>query len=794
MTPASPSPAAGTLPPGAGARPAAQVGVRPCTHCGTPMEVGADDQGGPIYCCHGCELASEIISGSGLEAWYAEREAPAPRPGLAQARGWSQVAQETLEDGSSRATLCIDGLQCASCTWVTEEVMRRVPGVKEARVSYATGRAEVVWAPDAVDLDAVLSRVQALGYRPLAATAPETDQATRDLLVRLGVAVFAAMNVMMLSASVYLGWVEGMDPAYEALFRWVNLALATPVALWSAAPWFRSAWNGLKAGVLHMDLPISLGVGVLYAHGVVATVVVHTDGYLDSLCMLVALLLAGRLVDHRGRRRTAEAATALAAEAPRTARRRVGVDGARTEIVGPDALVIGDLVEVAAGEEVAADGTVVSGAASVEMSLLTGESEPAQVAAGDRVVAGGVLADGNLVVRVDAAGSETLLARMARGLREATDRPIEERPSDRLAPWFTGAVLGVSALTFGGWWALAGLGPALEATIAVLVVACPCALSLARPLATAAGLGAAARRGLLFRSGDALHALARVDTVVLDKTGTVTGGHPVVVEADDATIRIAAGIERSSIHPVARAIVAEATRRGIAIPQGTGVTEVPGEGIRGWVDGVCWTIRRGAEPGTVEVVGAGTIALRDTLRPDAARTIAALQAAGLRVSLLTGDHPAVARRIARAAGIDTVEAGVSPEDKVARILALQAAGRTVLFVGDGLNDGPALGAADVGLAMGGGAASSVLAADAVVAAESVRPVLAGVLAARAAATATERNLRRSVLYNILAVGGAVLGLVNPLVAAVLMPLSSGLVLAGALAVERKVRRGLEGSP
>lgn len=786
-------PAPGGRPPVPGA-PASAEGVRPCTHCDTPMEVGPDDTGGPVYCCHGCELAAEIISGAGLGAWYDEREAPAPRPGVAQARGWDQVPREDLPDGTRRATLCIDGLACASCTWVTEEVMKRVPGVAGARVSYATGRAEVQWDPQATDLDAVLSRVQALGYRPRAVAEAARDDTTRDLMVRLGVAVFSAMNVMMLSVGVYLGWFSGMDEGYAALFRWTNLALATPVALWSAAPYFRGAWNGLRAGILHMDLPISLGVAVLYGHGLVATVVLHQEGYLDSLCMLVALLLAGRLVDHRGRRRTAEAATALAAQAPRVARRRVGEDAEQIEVVQPGALVRGDRIEVAAGEEVAADGVVDEGSGSVEMSLLTGESEPARVRPGDRVVAGAVLQDGALVVRVDAAGADTLLARMAEGLREATDRPVESRSSDKLAPWFTGAVLGIATLTLAGWWALVGPGPALEATIAVLVVACPCALSLARPLATAAGLGAAARRGLLFRSGDALHRLATVDTVVLDKTGTVTGGHPVVVDADDAVLRLAAGVERSSIHPVARAIVAEATRRGIAIPRSHGVQEIAGQGIRGWVDGVCWTIQRGGTPGTVEVVGAGTITLRDTLRPDATRTLAALQALGVEITLLTGDHAVVARRIARAAGIDRVVAGVSPDEKAAWIRDARAQGRVVLFVGDGLNDGPALAEADVGLAMGGGAASSVLAADAVVAAESLRPVLAGMLAAREAAAATTKNLRRSILYNIVAVAGAVLGLVNPLVAAVLMPLSSGLVLAGALAVERRVRRGLAVSP
>lgn len=765
--------------------------VRPCTHCATPMETALAPPD-PCFCCHGCEAAWAILHDAGLDRYYAEREAPGPRPGEAPARGWDAVTPEPRPDGTVRAVVCVDGLVCASCTWVTEQVLQKQVGVAGATVSYATGRAEIVWDPARTDLDRILSPVSALGYRPRALDAARGPGPDRDLLLRLGVAAFSAANVMMLAVAVYLGWFSGMSEAYGELFRVVSLVLATPAALWSAQPFFRGAWNGLRHGVLHMDLPVSIGVAVLYGHGLVATLLWHEDAYLDSLTMLVALLLAGRLVDQRGRRRTADAALALAAEAPRTARRMVGATG--TEVVRPAALVPGDRLEVGAGEEIAADGVVLSGTGAVQMGLLTGEAEPAPVAAGDPVVAGAVLAEGALVVQVERAGRDTLLSRMAEGLREAADRPVEAAAADRVAPWFTAATLVAATGTFAGWAWAAGTGPALTATIAVLVVACPCALALARPLATAAGLGAAARRGLLFRSGDALHALATVDTVVLDKTGTVTGGRPVVVEADDAVLRVAAGLERHSVHPIARAIVEEACARGIALPSGSGIVETAGEGIRGWVDGVCWTIRRGERPGTVEVVGLGTIALRDALRPDAARTIADLRALGLEVVLLTGDHPAVAHRIARAAGIDRVVADARPDDKAAFLQALKAEGRRPLFVGDGLNDGPALTAATVGLAMGTGAASSVLAADAVVAAPSLRPVLAGVRAARAAAAAVQGNLRRSLAYNAAAVTGAAAGLVNPLVAAVLMPLSSGLVLAGALGVERAVRRAERAAP
>jgi Cu+-exporting ATPase len=379
---------------------------------------------------------------------------------------------------------------------------------------------------------------------------------------------------------------------------------------------------------------------------------------------------------------------------------------------------------------------------------------------------------------------------MAGELALAADRPGPETLPDRIAPWFTAATLLIAVLATAAW-SLRDLGTGLGVGMAVLVVACPCALALAGPLTAAAGLGAAARRGLLVRGADALRSLAEVEVVALDKTGTLTRGEPAVVEADDAALRLAAGLERGSVHPIARAIVAEAVRRGIPLPLATDIVETPGVGIEGVIDGRRCTARSGG-PGVVEV-GGMRIRLADRLRPDAARTVAALQAGGRRVVLLTGDHAEVAASMARSAGIDEVVAGADPAAKRAWIAARRAEGRRVLFVGDGLNDGPALAEADVGIAMGGGATASVLVADAVVAVEGLAPVLAGLRAAEASTAALRGGALRSVSYNALAVGLAVAGLVNPLVAALLMPLSSAMVLLGAASVERRVARAERGS-
>ncbi len=728
-------------------------------------------------------MADAIIRGAGLERYYADREAFAPRP-EPLAGGWDALPMEPGPSGSCELRLAIDGLRCASCVWVAENVLQRTVGVEEATVSYATGRATLRWDPERVRLGELTGRIAALGYRPR--LLGEEARPDRDLLLRLGVAAFAAANVMMFAAALYAGWLGGMEARFIALFQWVSLVLATPVALWSATPFYAGAWSGLRNGVLHMDVPIALAIVVLYAQGLVGTLL-GVDTYLDSLTMLVALLLAGRVLESRGRRRASEAAVTLASTVPGTARR---LTEGSVETVSSGDLEPGDRVAVGAGEELPADGVVADGEATVRMALLTGEAAPVAVGPGDRVWAATLLVDGSLVMEVTEAAEETVIHRMADELRAAADRGTKPSSTDRIAPWFTGATLLVAAGTFVGWWLAAGAGVALTTAVAVLVVACPCALALSRPLAAAAGLGAAARRGLLFRSAEALLELGDVDVVALDKTGTVTAGALDVIGAGDEDLRVAAGLERFSRHPVALAIVREAATRGIPLPEATEVREEAGAGISGVVHGRQWRIKSGGAD-VVVLEGAdgyrGLIRLGDLVRPDSQRAVERLRDLGAEVGLLTGDADEVGRRIAEGAGITVVETRVGPEAKAAWVRTKQELGARVLFAGDGLNDGPALAAADVGVAMGSGAASSILTADGVLASGSILPLATGILASRACRQAIRRNQTRSIVYNVSAVTAAAAGLVNPLVAAVLMPLSSAMVVWGASRVESWVR-------
>ena len=742
-----------------------------CAHCGLPVEGCADEV---LYCCSGCELAAQIVSEAGVEAWYAERESAAPRP---ERRPLPSLPIEKMPDGTASLSFRVQGIRCSSCVWLVERVLEATPGVSHVRVSYGTGRAELAFDPETVGSDTLLQRVQQLGYQPapLGAEAPRDD----SLLVRLGVSVFLAANIMLMAVSLYLGWLNALDAVPAALFRWASLLLSVPLALWAAEPFHSGAWRALKSGHLHMDLPISLAVTVLFLHGCWATFQ-GTEGYLDSLAMLVTLLLAGRVLDQRGRRAATQAAATLASSTP--SRARALVDGQPVEMPAKE-LRPGMKVILSLGEELAADGIVLQGSGMVRTAQLTGESRPLPITVGQTLLAGSSLVQGNLVLRVERAGEQTRLAQMAQGLLQANDRPQAPDVMDRIAPWFTAGTLAVAALTAIGS-ALAGV-PVLPPLIAVLVVACPCALSLARPLCSAVGLGRAADNGLLARSGDALLALDGVDVVVLDKTGTLTEGTPAVTQAEDHILRLAAGVERASIHPVAHAVLAACQERGIAIPLGTALCETPGFGMDGRVDGQAVRVQQDG-PGRLMVYvdeqAAGCIHLKDRLRPEAAQTLAALQALGPQVQMLTGDHGDIAQEIAAQAGISQVFARATPEQKAEHIRGLQAQNKRVLFIGDGVNDGLALAQADVAVAMSTGAGSSVMVADCVIAWPSLAPLLAGMQAARAAKQATQKNLRRSIAYNILAVSAAAFGLVNPLVAAILMPLSSGMVLLGAARV------------
>ena len=759
-----------------------------CAHCGDLVRVDAAHfRNDKPYCCQGCLTVARMVEEHGWGDFYVQRDGFSPRPDnsvrpQAEAAASALAPDVLQEDCLQSLKFRVDGIQCAACVWLVEKALSEQPGVQAAQVSYGNGIARLQWNPEQTSLTDIMATVQTLGYRP--APVHTEKQADRGLLSRLGVAAFCAGNVMTVSIALYAGWFDGMEPRYYRMFEWLALALATPAVTYSAQPFFTRAWTGLRMGILSMDVPIALAVVIMFVHGLVA-IVTGGHAYMDSLTMLIALLLGGRWVEEAGRTRADRAADAVSGRLPAMARR---VTDAGVEDVPASSLAVGDRVIVGLGSIVPADGTVVAGNAALDSSALTGEAEPVATILGSRVSAGAMVVDGQVELLVVAAGEDTLLATMARRISDgSTSASSVVRFSDRVAPLFTGLTLAVATATFGGWAWFVGPAAAIAPTVAVLVTACPCALALATPAALSVAMGAAARRGAWIRDADAVIRLAKIDRVLLDKTGTLTEGSRRVVDAADAPLQLAAAVERGSTHPVARAIATAARERGLALLPSSDVHEEAGRGITGVVDGQ--RIRVEAAPGGVRVFAddraIGDIELRDVERVGAT----ADARLPVPVEIVSGDNAAAVHAAAVGIGAQAWFAQTTPDQKVILVEERQRSGDSVMFVGDGINDAAAIAEASVGVAMSSGTPAAVLAADIVVFSPSLRPLEMLLRLGTQTERALRLNAALSITYNVTAVAAAAAGLVNPLIAAILMPVSSAVVIAGALSIEWRMSHG-----
>jgi Cu2+-exporting ATPase len=722
---------------------------------------------------------------------------------------------------SAETGLFLEGLRCAGCVRRVEQALAGAPGVEQASVQFATQRALLRYDPARTDPARLAALVSGLGYEavpydPAVLERPALRSA-REALVRVLVAAFLAANVMLLSVALYIGSYSDLDAATRRGLRWLAVALSLPAVTWCAAPFWRGAWSGLRRRALTMDVPVVLGATTAFAVSVAGTLAETRHLYIDSASMIVFLILLGRTVEGRARARAAGAVERLAALRPTRAWRR-GPRG--LEETPTSALQPGDRVVVPPGESIPADGRVVAGASEVDEALLSGESLPLLRRAGDAVTGGTRNLLEEIEVEVGAALREGTLARLGALLeRAAAEKPALQRLADRIASRFAPAVIAVAAATALGW-ALAG-APPLEVALraaAVLIVACPCALGLATPAAVTAALGRAAELGILVKRGDALERCAEVDTALLDKTGTVSEARfavravaPAPPARAEALLALAAGAEGASTHPLAEAIRREAQARGLAAPAleprraraGLGVEAGPGA-ARVLVGARALLAEHGvAVPAALEERGRklaeaglslafvahagrplGVLGVSDALRPDAREAVARLRALGLRVALVSGDHPSAVRLAADAAGIEEASASMLPDGKVERVRAARAAGRRVLVAGDGVNDAAALAAADVGVAMARGAEVSLQAADVVIRAPRLGALADLVELSRATFRRIRENLGLALVYNALAVPLAVAGVLDPLPAAVAMSLSSLAVTGNSLRLLR----------
>jgi Cu+-exporting ATPase len=724
--------------------------------------------------------------------------------------------------------LAIEGMTCASCSGRVERTLRKLDGVGLAEVNLASETARVV--ARGVDAAAMIAAVERAGYGAhVIDPAGDADEvALRDRAARRDYAVLAVSAV--LTVPLVIGMIADLAGARFMLPGWLALVLATPVQFWIGARFYRAGYKALRAGSATMDVLVALGTSAAYGMSLYLLVRSWMIGgqpvlYFDSSTVVITLILFGKLLEQRGKRQTGAALRALTALRPERATLRAA-DGTERQ-VAVSAIRLGDLVVVKPGERIAVDGTIRAGDSAIDLSMLTGESVPVSKSVGDPVTGGAINGDGVLVVETTAIGGETTLARIIRLVEnaQAGKAPIQALV-DRVAAVFVPAVLVVALITLVGWLIVGGtVEHAVLDAVAVLVIACPCSLGLATPTAVMAGTGVAATHGILIKDAETLERARSIDTVAFDKTGTLTEGQPAVVAlevtpgADPvALLRIAAALQQGSEHPLARAVLARATADGVQAPHAQAVKALPGRGIEGQVEGrrvvlgssrlltegdlgpgaladraaalqaegrtIAWLIDRGGVdvPGAAKIIG--LIAFGDAVKPIARAAVAALRAQNIRVVLLTGDNQGAAAVAAAALGIDEVMANILPEQKAAHIKRLRGDGRLVAMVGDGVNDAPALAAADLGIAMATGSDIAMHTAGITLMRGDPALVAGALDVARKTFGKIRQGLVWAFAFNVIGIPLAAFGLLNPMIAGAAMAASSVIVVTNSLLLRR----------
>lgn len=790
-----------------------------CTHCDLPVPMGlvvpdASEQ----FCCSGCRVAYQLIHENGLDAFYqmADRS---PLMSFARQEDTSEFAEydqdsflqkfaHTVSDDQMETSLLLDGIHCAACIWLIEKLPQILPGVNEVTLNWAKQTAKISWQPDAVPLSRIASTLSQLGYYPHPIRQSENEtrrrKENRRHLIRIGIAGAAAGNNMLIAVAIYLGMFSQMGAAMLTMLRVASCVIGLASLLGPGRIFLRGAWIAIRTRTPHMDLPIALGLLVGSIAGLVNTVLGIGDIYFDSLTVLIFVLLVGRWIQFRQQNRAADSVEMLYRLTPKRARKLIEGRAIDTFL---DMIEIDDLLEVRAGDLLPVDGIIVDGQSEVDESILSGESRPVLKNPGDEVLAGTKNRTSRITVRTTQTERGTRLSRLVDLVEQASsEKPEIVQWANRIGGYFVAVVLFVAMVTLATWiWTDAGV--AIDRTVALLIVACPCALAIATPLAISVALGRAAKRRIMIKGGNVLQMLTQPGLIWLDKTGTLTEGRMEVVQwrGDRQWASAVHQLELNSTHPVGKALV-EYLESSEPSTEVESVETHEGMGMSGSVKGQqilvgnrallnqhgvsldsqwqsvaddilkdhlapCWI----AVGGTIQAVAA----VGDHIRSDAQESIAVLKAQGWKVGVLSGDHQEIVDQVSRRLGIqpDMANGELSPEEKVKRVQLSLQEHDTVVMVGDGVNDSAALAAASVGIAVHGGAEASLAAAPVYLAEAGLSPILQLLAISKSTANTMRVNLGVSLTYNLAGATLAFLGFINPLVAAILMPLSSISVVA-----------------
>lgn len=796
-----------------------------CFHCGLPIPANGHwtvriNNADRDMCCPGCQAVAQTIVDIGMESYYQHREQSTPGT-LPSAELVPEFLQELQDwdnpdlqrsfvhdtpDQRKEITLLVSGITCAACVWLVEQNLNRQAGIEQCQLNMSSHRARVVWNPATTSLAAIIRAIAQVGYKAEPYNPVQQEQLiqkeNKQALMRLGLAGIGAMQVMMYTAGLYIGAFEGIDPAHAQFLRWISGVVCTPVFFYSAWPFYINAWRGIRARHLNMDVPVSLALFIAYFSSWWSVWHNGPEVYFDSVSMFTFFLLVGRYFEMRVRHRSQQSSIRLSHSSLQTA--RVLDEQGESSLIPADKLKKGDRVLVKAGEVVPGDGRILEGQSAVDESMLTGEHLPVRKQMGDEATGGTLNVEQPLTLEITRNPQDSTLST----LRRLLDRAESEKPSatilaDRISQHFVTAVLLVSVAVFAYWWQQAP-DKAYWVVLSVLVVTCPCALSLATPTAITAATAALANVGFLSTRTHTIETLRSITDVVFDKTGTLTEGRFTLVQTlplGELEIHqvqaLAAALEQVSEHPIARAF-----HKLPADPDVRQASIVANEGVCGqWSN---QTLRMGkasfAQPVgaslqppevngqwillATETTPLAWFKVEDRLREDAATLVAQLQKDGKTCHILSGDASGHAREIGQQLGIERIRDNASPQDKLAYLQQLQQQGRKVLMLGDGLNDAPVLGGADVAIAMSDGTDLAKVAADGVLLGQSLTPLLRVLTIVQKSYRIIRQNLAWALWYNVLALPAAAAGLIPPWASAIGMSASSLIVVLNALRINR----------
>lgn len=794
-----------------------------CFHCGQPIPSGADykveiDGEERAMCCTGCEAVAKAVVENDLTDFYRFRTDKANTPQSLvpdELRELQIFDNENLqksfvraeESGAIReASLILEGIVCAACIWLNEHHVQSIPGVLSFKINYSTHRASLKWDNKQIKLSDILKAITDIGYHahPFDPGRLESlqKQEKSSALRRIAIAGLGMMQVMMLSLALYVGEVSDMTESMQQFIRWISFIIASVVIFFASKVFFVSAWRDLKRKRFGMDVPVALAMGAAYTSSVWATLTNSGEVYFDSVIMFTFFLLTGRYLEMMARHRSGQVAEALVRLIPATAHR---IKDGKQETVAVSELEIGDTVLIKPGESIPADGVVIDGNSSVNESLLTGESIPLAKTIKSKLIGGTSNIESPLQMRVEKLGESTVLSAIIRLLERAqSEKPDLAKLADKVASWFVLALLIVASIVFMAWYAHTP-EQAFWVTLSVLVVTCPCALSLATPTALTVATGVLTEKGILTTRGHALETLAKVTDVIFDKTGTLTHGrlklekiHILGSLSEQQALEIASGLEASSEHPVAKAILrekAEIAKLGsVQAESGQGIQGIQSDktyrlGTYAYVEALAGDALPAEQKVQTQnsAVYLGTenewlavFVLQDEIRAESAEVIKQLQQANVQVHLFSGDQQSTVDEVAKKLNISDAKGGLLPQEKLQHMQVLQNEDRRVAMIGDGVNDAPVLAGANVSLAMGSGSQLAQASADMVLLSENLQQFPAAIKTAKRMQNIIRQNFAWAIGYNLVALPLAASGMIAPWMAAIGMSLSSLIVVLNAL--------------